>query len=191
MTPDCSNSASIAADGNAVPRTVCPSGMPCELRPDFTATIGLVRDVRRAIRLNLRGFPIDSRYSSRTSVLGSSSQNCIRSLPLTSARLPAETNEDSPSPRATTVSSRATPRAPDWEKKPMRPCPGMADEGALQGAAVRPGLGEARGHDDQAAHVLGRALLHHLEHRVGRDRHHGQGDLARDVEHRPVRRQHA
>ncbi len=38
-----------------------PTGTPCVERPDFTATIGLRRPSRRAIRVNLRGLPIDSR----------------------------------------------------------------------------------------------------------------------------------
>jgi hypothetical protein len=35
---------------------------PAVVRPDFTATIGLEREIRRAMRENLRGFPNDSRY---------------------------------------------------------------------------------------------------------------------------------
>ena len=53
----------------------------------------------RASRANLRGLPKLSRYSSTTSVAGSVSQYCSRSLPETSARLPAETKVDSPRPR--------------------------------------------------------------------------------------------
>ena len=136
MTPDWWNISSTAAGGSWVARTVCPSGMPWEDRPDFTATIGLDREVRRAIRLNLRGLPMDSRYSSSTSVAGSSSQYWIRSLPLTSARLPAETKVDSPRPRDTIVSSSATPSAPDWLKKPIRPRPGITgDSDALSDTA--------------------------------------------------------
>ena len=41
--------------------TVWPTGTPCVERPDLTATIGLVRETRRAMRENLRGLPIDSR----------------------------------------------------------------------------------------------------------------------------------
>src|SRR5664280_1470482 len=46
------------------------------------------------------------------------------SLPLTSARLPAETNVDRPSLRCATDSRIAMPSAPDWEKKPILPRPG-------------------------------------------------------------------
>ena len=61
ITPACANISSTAAAGRAEARTVWPSGMPWLERPDFTATIGLRGAVRRAIRVNLRGLPIDSR----------------------------------------------------------------------------------------------------------------------------------
>ena len=61
MTPAWRNIASTACDGAAILRTACPIGTPCVLRPDFTAITGLRRETRRAIRLNLRGLPIDSR----------------------------------------------------------------------------------------------------------------------------------
>ncbi len=59
---------------------------------------------------------------------GSSSQYCIASLPDTSARLPAETNVETPSPRRAAESSTAMPRAPDWLKSPNRP--GGGSDGA-------------------------------------------------------------
>ena len=43
-------------------------------RPAFTATIGFLCATRRAISPNLRGLPKLSRYSSITSVCGSSAQ---------------------------------------------------------------------------------------------------------------------
>ena len=98
------------------------------VRPDFTATIGFFIATRRAIRLNLRGLPIDSRYSRTTSVSSSSSQNCRRSVPDTSARLPALTNDDRPRPRRSTLSRIATPRAPDWQKNPTRPRGGISGD---------------------------------------------------------------
>ena len=55
----------------------------------------------------------------------SSSQYCRRSLPDTSARLPALTKVDSPSPRPLTFSRIAEPSAPDWQKKPARPREGI------------------------------------------------------------------
>ena len=64
---------------------------PAAERPLLTATIGLRRDTRRAMRANLRGLPKDSRYKSTTSVPASSSQYWSRSLPLTSALLPTDT----------------------------------------------------------------------------------------------------
>ena len=117
ITPDCANSAcdrrrrrSGAAAAAAAPGPAC--------RPDFTAITGLVRASPRASRANLRGLPNDSRYSSTTSVAGSVCQNCSRSLPDTSARLPAETNVDRPSPRSAASARMAMPSAPDWQKKP-------------------------------------------------------------------------
>ena len=62
----------------------------CECRPDLTAITGLVRASTLASRANLRGLPNDSRYSSTTSVRSSPCQYCSRSLPETSARLPAD-----------------------------------------------------------------------------------------------------
>ena len=55
---------------------------------------------------------------------GSSSQYCMRSLPDTSARLPAETNVDRPRPRSAAHFRIAIPSAPDWEKNPTGPRPG-------------------------------------------------------------------
>ena len=55
----------------------------------------------------------------------SSSQYCSRSLPETSARLPALTKVDRPSPRPRTFSRIAVPRAPDWQKNPARPRGGI------------------------------------------------------------------
>ena len=49
-------------------------------------------------------------------------------MPLTSTRLPADTKVDRPSPRRTALSSRATPSAPDWEKKPSRPRSGTSGD---------------------------------------------------------------
>ena len=41
MTPACRNIASTAACGARVCSTLCPTGTPCVVRPDFTATTGL------------------------------------------------------------------------------------------------------------------------------------------------------
>ena len=49
-------------------------------------------------------------------------------MPLTSARLPAETKVEMPMPRRTMLSSSAMPRAPDCEKKPSRPRSGISGE---------------------------------------------------------------
>ncbi len=58
----------------------------------------------------------------------SSSQYCSRSLPETSARLPALTNVESPRPRLETFSRIAEPSAPDWQKKPARPRAGISGD---------------------------------------------------------------
>ncbi len=49
-------------------------------------------------------------------------------MPETSARLPALTNVERPSPRLLTFSRIADPRAPDWQKKPARPRVGLSDD---------------------------------------------------------------
>ena len=61
MMPAWRNIASHAAAGAWVCRTRCQVGAPRPALPDFTATIGLLRATRRAMRENLRGLPIDSR----------------------------------------------------------------------------------------------------------------------------------
>ncbi len=119
MIPDASNSAWTLASGTST--EVCCKPATIEPRPLLTATMGLCRANRRAILANLRGLPKLSRYSRAISVAGSVSQYCSRSLPETSARLPAETKLDTPSPRRAASPSTATPSAPDWQKKPARP----------------------------------------------------------------------
>ena len=49
-------------------------------------------------------------------------------MPETSARLPAETKVDRPSPRSRTFSRIAEPSAPDWQKKPARPRGGITGD---------------------------------------------------------------
>ena len=61
MIPACRNIASMAGAGAPILRTACPMGTPCVVRPERTATTGLRRETRRAIRENFRGLPIDSR----------------------------------------------------------------------------------------------------------------------------------
>ena len=58
----------------------------------------------------------------------SSSQYWRRSLPETSARLPALTKVVRPSPRFWTFSRIAEPSAPDWQKNPARPRGGITEE---------------------------------------------------------------
>ena len=120
ITPDCSKSVTTAASDNADELASRP-GVTRECRPDFTAMTGLVLASTRASRANFRGLPNDSRYSSTTSVRSSPCQNCSRSLPETSARLPADTKVDSPRPAVAASARIAMPSAPDWQKKPIRP----------------------------------------------------------------------
>src|SRR3954467_6074515 len=123
MTPAEANRAATDCSGTATDVPTRP-GVTFTCRPLFTATTGLVRPTLRANRANLRGLPKLSRCRSTTSVPGSVDQYWSRSLPLTSARLPAETNVDRPRLRLRARSRSATPRAPDWAKNPTRPRPG-------------------------------------------------------------------
>lgn len=131
ITPAWRSRAETVACGNWVARTACPRG-PAPWRAPCTTTSGLAAAVRRARRVNLRGLPMDSRYIRATSVSASSYQYCRTSLPETSARLPEETNVDrpvtpvTPPPRRCSRDSSATPMAPDWANRPMRPARGMS-----------------------------------------------------------------
>ena len=58
-------------------------------------------------------------------------------MPDTSARLPALTNEESPSPRLDAFSRIAVPSAPDWQKNPARPRCGI--DGASEALSMTPG----------------------------------------------------
>ena len=62
MTPDWWNSASTAVSLAASAAVWLPAARePARVRPAFTATIGLVRPMRRASRAKRRGLPNDSR----------------------------------------------------------------------------------------------------------------------------------
>ncbi len=76
ITPACWNSASTVTSEAASSAPVCDelALAPAAERPLLTATIGLRRPTRRAIRENRRGLPNDSRYSRATEVSGSCSQ---------------------------------------------------------------------------------------------------------------------
>ncbi len=105
-----------------VPGTTCPAGV---CRPPLATTTGLTAAVRRARRVNFRGLPRVSRYIRATSVASSSYQYWRMSLPETSARFPAETKDDRPSPRRSSAESRAIPIAPDCVNRPVRPRTGI------------------------------------------------------------------
>jgi hypothetical protein len=70
---------------------------PALERPALTVTIAFSRLTRRAIGTKWRGLPKDSRYRSKQRMVGSRPQYSIRSLALTSARLPIDTNIETPS----------------------------------------------------------------------------------------------
>ena len=122
MTPAWRNSALTTTSEVAV-AAVCDAAArePALDRPDFTATIGLSWLTRRAIRANLRGFPNDSRYMRITSVSSSCSQYWRRSLPLMSALLPTDTNDEMPSSSSVLQSMSAMPSPPDWDWNATRP----------------------------------------------------------------------
>ncbi len=63
ITPACRNSASTVASEPETSAPVCDPAAraPAVPRALLTATIGLVRDSRRATRANVRGLPNDSR----------------------------------------------------------------------------------------------------------------------------------
>src|SRR6185503_9966688 len=82
----------------------------------------------RAVQANRRGLPNDSRYSATARVAGSSYQYASRSLPLTSALLPSDTNVDTPVPVRAADSRIAMPTAPDWDA--MASPPGAGSDGA-------------------------------------------------------------
>lgn len=95
------------------------------MRPAFTATIGFLRVTRRAIAVNRRGFPNDSRYMRIAWISGLSSQYSRRSLPDTSVLFPIETNIATPRPFSTASARIASPSAPDCETKPTLPRTGV------------------------------------------------------------------
>ena len=112
---------------NAAECDIAPRA-PAGLRPDFTATIGLARATREAIRTNLRGLPNDSRYSAITDVASSASQYRSRSLPEMSALLPTDTKLEMPMPRRALSSISEMPSAPDCVMNAT--LPGIGSTGA-------------------------------------------------------------
>ena len=123
ITPAEANSAATDCSGTATEVPASPR-VTFTCRPLFTATTGLVRPTLRASRANLRGLPKLSRCSRTTSVPGSVAQYWSRSLPLTSARLPAETKVDSPRSRLRARSSSATPSDAGLGEEPDPPAAG-------------------------------------------------------------------
>ena len=70
------------------------------------------------MRENLRGLPIDSRYRPTASVASSSIQYCMKSLPDTSTRLPADPKVEMPRLRRAAEASTAMPSAPGLREQP-------------------------------------------------------------------------
>ena len=87
ITPAWRNNASTALSGAWLrpPRT--PRWAARSARPGAITTTGFRRVSRRVIRENFRGLPIESKESRQTRVASSSSQYCMTSLPVTSARV--------------------------------------------------------------------------------------------------------
>ena len=110
----------------------------------------MVRPTRRAVRANLGGFPIDSRYSRASLVCSSTSHHCSMSVPDTSSLSPKETRVEIPTPsrdRCSTstkpvppVDCKASPAVPaaGWRAANVasRPMPGLATP-KLAGPTIR------------------------------------------------------
>lgn len=98
-TPACLSSASVASS-LAASAPVCEDAAraPTAERPALSTMIGFFRVTRGAMWRKLRALPKFSTYMRMTSMAGSSSQCSSRSLPLTSALLPIETNCAMPMP---------------------------------------------------------------------------------------------
>ena len=110
----------------------------------------MVRPTRRAVRANLGGFPIDSRYSRASLVASSDSHHCSMSVPDTSSLSPKETREEIPTPSRDRCSSSTKPVPPvDCSARPAvpavgwraanvasRPMPGLATP-KLAGPTIR------------------------------------------------------
>ena len=122
MTPALRSRAATVTSGVAA-AAVCERAprAPADVRPAFSATMGLVPPTRRAMRANLRGLPRDSRYSAITEVRSSCSKKHSRSFGLTSSLFPTDTKADRPRPAARVCSPSTTPTAPDWETRASRP----------------------------------------------------------------------
>ena len=99
---------------------------PAGVRPAFTVTIGFLRVILRAISVNRRGLPKDSRYIRITRTSGSSSQYSSRSLPDTSVLFPMLTNIEMPRPSSLALARIASPSAPLWDRNAADPRSGLA-----------------------------------------------------------------
>ena len=85
-----------------------------------------MRLTRRASRMNLAGFPNDSRYMRISRTSGSSSQYSSRSLPEMSVLFPMLTNMAMPSPSERAFARIASPSAPLCETNAAPPRSGRA-----------------------------------------------------------------
>ncbi len=160
MTPDAWNSAATAASGTStlVPRrplTTSARARTSRRRsacgaPPAGAAAGELARVTEALQ-------VQQDDVGRRVVLD---QYCSRSLPDTSARLPAETNVDSPTSRRTASPSTATPSAPDWLKNPVRPRRGISGASEALSSMRRVVVGDAQAVRPDDAHPV-RARLGH------------------------------
>ena len=127
MTPHWRSNVSVAMSAPAsAPVWETAARAPAAVRPLLTARIGFLRVMRRASVVNRDGLPNDSRYIRIRSMPASFSQCSSRSLPEISVLLPSETKWAIPRPRSAAVERIASPSAPLWDRKPMRPGTGRA-----------------------------------------------------------------
>ena len=80
ITPACSNRACRVSSGVAAVARAPARRRPVTDRPTITVRTGMLRPTRRAVRANLGGFAIDSRYSRASLVAGSDSHHSSMSV---------------------------------------------------------------------------------------------------------------
>ena len=113
MMPACWNRACRVTSGVAAFLARAPAMRPPAAdRPTSTVSTGMVRPTRRAVRANLGGFPIDSRYSRASVVPSSDSHHCSMSVPETSSLSPKETSDEIPTPSRDRCSTSPKPVPP-------------------------------------------------------------------------------
>ena len=125
ITPACSNRACrVSGRGTVAGARAAASRLPFADRATLTARTGIARPRVRAARVNLRGFPTDSRYSKASFVAASDPSHCSTSLAETSSLSPSDTKEETPTPSRDRCCSITTPTPPDCSARPARPARG-------------------------------------------------------------------